>query len=90
MDSIRASQLALVVKNLPASAGDARDAGSIPGPGRRAWQPTPVFLPRESHGHRSMAGLSPWSHKELDRTEQLTLPLLHIYGKAQGIIFLFN
>ena len=67
----RASQLALVVKNLPASAGDARDAGSIPGPERRAWQPTPVFLPRESHGHRSMAGLSPWSHKELDRTEQL-------------------
>ena len=31
---IRASQVALVVKNLPANAGDLRDAGSIPGSGR--------------------------------------------------------
>ena len=28
-------------------------------PRRRAWQPTPVFLPRESHGQRSLAGYSP-------------------------------
>ena len=45
---------ALVVKNLPASAGDARHAGLIPGPGRPPWrkaqQPTLVFLPGESHG----------------------------------------
>ena len=34
MDYLRASQVALVVKNLPASAGDIRDAGSMPGPGR--------------------------------------------------------
>jgi len=27
--------------------------------GRRAWQPTPVFLPGESHGQRSLAGYSP-------------------------------
>ena len=33
---------------------------------RRAWQPTPVFLPRELHGQRSLAGDSPWGHKELD------------------------
>ena len=33
---------------------------------RRAWQPTPVFLPRELHGQRSLAGYSPWGHKELD------------------------
>ena len=32
-------------------------------------QPTPVFLPGESHGHRSLAGYSPWAHKELDMTE---------------------
>ena len=32
-----------------------------------------VFLPREFHGQRSLAGYSPWSHKELDTTEQLTL-----------------
>ena len=50
-------------KNLPANAGDVRDAGLIPGLGRfsgeRAWQPTPVFLPGESHGQRSLAGYGP-------------------------------
>ena len=39
---------------------------------RRKWQPTPVFLPRESHGHRRLMGYSPWGHKKLDATEQLT------------------
>ena len=52
------------------------DLGSIPGlgksPWRRAWQPTPVFLPGEFHGQRSLAGYSPWGHKELDMTEQLS------------------
>ena len=38
---------------------------------RRKWQPTPVFLPGESHGQRSMVGYSPWAHKELDMTERL-------------------
>ena len=38
-------------------------------PCRRAWQPTPVFLPGESHGQRSLAGYSPWGQKELDITE---------------------
>ena len=38
-------------------------------PWRRAWQPTPVFLPGESHGQRSLAGYSPQGHKELDTTE---------------------
>ena len=58
----RASQLALVVKNPPASAGDLRDMGSVPGredPQRRAQQPTPVYLPGESHGQRSLAGYRP-------------------------------
>ena len=39
-----------MVKNLPANAGDIRDLGLIPGqedPWRRAWQPTPVFMPGE-------------------------------------------
>ena len=35
------------------------------------WQPTPVFLPGESHGERSLVGYSPWDHKELDTTERL-------------------
>ena len=38
---------------------------------RRAWQHTLVFSPRESHGQRSLAGYSPWGHKELDATEEL-------------------
>ena len=36
---------------------------------RREWQPTPVFLPEESHGQRSLLSYSPWSLKELDTTE---------------------
>ena len=56
-------QVALVVKNSPANAEDLKDAGSIPGwgrsPWRRAWQSTPVFLPGEFHGHRSLVGYSP-------------------------------
>ena len=39
---------------------------------RRKWQPTPVFLPGESHGQRSLVGSSPWGRKELDTTERLT------------------
>ena len=37
-------------------------------PWRREWQPTPVFLPGESLGQRSLAGYSPWGHKESDMT----------------------
>ena len=44
-------------------------------PGLGAWQPTPVFLAKESHGQRSLANYSPRSLKELDRTEQLILSL---------------
>ena len=33
-------------------------------PWRRKWQPTPVFLLGKSHGQRSLAGYSPWGHKE--------------------------
>ena len=42
---------------------------------RREWQPTPIFLPREFHGQRSLLGYSPWGCKESDGTEQLTLLL---------------
>jgi len=52
--------VALVVENPSANAGDVRDADLIPGSGRfpwrRTWQPTPVFLPGESHGLKSPAG----------------------------------
>ena len=41
-------------------------------PWSRKRQPTPVFLPRESHEQRSLVGYHPWCHKELDTTEQLS------------------
>ena len=40
-------------------------------PWRRKWQPTPVFLPGESHGRKSLRGYSPRGHKESDITERL-------------------
>ena len=39
-------------------------------PWRRAWQPTPIFLPGEFRGQRSLAGYSPEGHKESDTTEE--------------------
>ena len=58
-----------------ASASNVGDPGSIPGkiPWRRKWQSTPVFLPGESHGRRSLVGYSPWGGKESDMTERLHL-----------------
>ena len=46
---------------------------------RRAWQPTPIFLPGEAYGHRSLVDYSPWGHKESDMVEQLTLSLNSIF-----------
>ena len=65
-----------MVKNPPANAGDVRDMGLIPGskkiPWRRAWQPTLVFLPGESHGHRNQMGCSPGGFaKSWTQVEQL-------------------
>ena len=47
-------------------------------PWRREWQPTPAFLPGESHRLRSLVGYSPWGYKELDMTEQLTKYILKL------------
>ena len=41
-------------------------------PLEKEWQPTPVFLPGEVHGQRSLAGYSPWGRRESDTTEPLT------------------
>ena len=65
--------MALVVKNLPANAAEARDLGSVPGvgkiPWRRKWQPTPVFLPGEFQGRGSLVGCRLWGRTESDTTE---------------------
>ena len=52
-------------------------------PWRRAWQPSPVFLPGESHGQRSLASYSPWGCKESDTTERLHF--LSFYAKGEEL-----
>ena len=72
-----ASLVAQMVKNLPAMQETWVWSLGQEDPWRRAWQPTPVLLPGESHGQRSLVGYSPCGHKELEATEQLTLSLFH-------------
>ena len=61
--------MVLLVKNLPASVGDIRDGGSIPGlersPGERQYS-----CLENPHGQRSLVAYSLWGHKESDMTEQ--------------------
>ena len=62
-----------MVKNLPAMQEFNPWVRKIPQ--RRERLLTPVFLPGESCGQRSLAGYSPWGHKESDMTERLTFSL---------------
>ena len=49
------------------------------------WHPTPVLLPEESHGRRSLVGCSPWRRKESETTEQLHFHfLLSCIGEGNG------
>ena len=65
------------------SACNTGDLGLNPGvrkiPWGREWLPTPVFLPADFHGQRSLADHSPWGRKESHLTEELTLLLHCIY-----------
>ena len=56
-------------------------------PWRREWQPTPVFLPGEFHGQRSLEDYSPWGQKEPDMTEQLPLHSLGTVMAPVGVSF---
>ena len=49
-------------------------------PQKRKWQPTPVFLPGESHGQRSLVGYAPQGSKELDMNETTQ----HMQPRDQG------
>ena len=55
------------------STSNAGDWDSVPESGRfpwgREWLPTPIFLPGEFYGQRSLADYGLWSHKEMDMTE---------------------
>ena len=68
---LKLHQVAPVAKNPPTNTGDAGDwfspwVGKTPW--RRKWQPTLVFLPRKSHGQRSLVGYIPWGCKAKSRT----------------------
>ena len=60
----------------PARAGDMRH-GFDPWVGKTPWRrarlSTPVFLPGESHGQKSLVGYSPWGCKKSDTTERLSV-----------------
>ena len=60
-----------MVKNLPAM--QETWVRSLAQDGPLEWLRTPVFLPGEFSGQRSLAGYSPWGHKELEMTEGLSL-----------------
>ena len=65
------------------SACNAGDPGLILGsenPLKKGIETTPGFLPGESHGQKGLVGYSPWGHKELDTTEQLTLQSILGHG----------
>ena len=52
---------------------------------RRQWHPTPVLLPGESHGGRSLVGCSPAGHEESNKTERLHFHfLLSCIGEENG------
>ena len=51
---------------------------------RRAWQPTPLFLPGESYRQRNLAGYSPWCHKESDILQRLSKHSTHSVWHSSG------
>ena len=51
-------------------------------PWRRAWQPTPVFLPGESHRWRNLVGYNPLGHEESDTTERL-----HFHFSLSAVLY---
>ena len=73
-----------------------RSVGKIPW--RMKWQPTPVFLPGQAHGQRSLAGYSPWGLKKLGTTErqahtieiQFTNHTLHLFKIYTSMVLVFS
>ena len=65
---IRASQVAQMVKNLPAMQENWVQPLGWEDPQEKDMATHSVFLPGEFHGQRSLVGYSPWGHKESDMT----------------------
>ena len=70
-----------MVKDLPANAENAGDAGLIPGlgrsPGGGHGNPLQYSCLENLHGQRSLAGYSPKGHEELDMTDRLAISITH-------------
>ena len=67
--------VAQMVKNPPAMRETWVQSLGRKDPLEKEMAPAPIFLPGELHRQRSLAGYSPWGHKESDTTERLTLSL---------------
>ena len=59
-------------------------------PWKRKWQPTPVFLPGESHGRRSLVGYSPQGRKKSDTTERLQFQFIELQISADSCLTMRN
>ena len=81
--SCGASLVTQTVKNLPAMWETQVWSLGREDPVEKGMQPTPVFLPGEFHGQRSLVGYSPRGHKESDTTERLTLSLHFIWWENE-------
>ena len=59
-------------------------------PWRREWLPTPIFLPGEFHGQRSLAGYSPWGHKRVrhDLAAEQKQPFFILFSRTLSIQYL--
>ena len=57
---------------------------------RQKWQHTPVFLPGEFYGQRSLVDFSPWGHKESDTTAHSTFPLVSGTNRCSNIFNISN
>ena len=85
--------LSVIVKRICLHCGKPRFdpwVGKIPW--RWKWHPPTLFFPGEFHGQRSLASYSPWDHKELDMTEQLSFTQSGSYCfilKRQQLLFVF-
>ena len=73
-----------LVKNLPAMQETQVRSLGWEDPWSRKWQATPVFLPGEPHGQRSLVGYSPWGRKELDMTEAKEHTCVSVPGSGSG------
>ena len=86
---LMASLVAQIVKNLHAR----QETQFWKSHWRREWLQSPVFLPGEFHGQRTLLSCSAWGYKELDRTEQLALslsllPILNFHPFSNLVLFL--